>query len=68
MIYYYLIRFLPNREIDKLTGFKTRNLLCIPIHSDKGIIGVTEMVNKKLVSFIVFLCWTLINKLNMEFR
>ncbi|XP_063691234.1 cAMP and cAMP-inhibited cGMP 3',5'-cyclic phosphodiesterase 10A-like, partial [Bolinopsis microptera] len=37
-----------NKEIDKLTGFKTRNLLCIPIHSDKGIIGVTEMVNKKL--------------------
>ena len=41
----------PSREIDKLTGFKTRNLLCVPIHSDKGIIGVTEMVNKKLVIY-----------------
>jgi len=37
-----------NREIDKQTGFKTRNMICTPIRTVKGeIIGVAQVLNKK---------------------
>lgn len=37
-----------NKEIDKITGFKTRNILCMPIRNLKGeIIGVFQLLNKK---------------------
>ncbi|RKY02458.1 hypothetical protein DRP77_07895 [Candidatus Poribacteria bacterium] len=32
--------------IDKITGFKTRNLLCVPIKLEGKVIGVLEVVNK----------------------
>ncbi|OHS97092.1 3'5'-cyclic nucleotide phosphodiesterase family protein [Tritrichomonas foetus] len=36
-----------NRSTDLKTGYKTQNLLCVPIFDDKGNIrGVTEMINK----------------------
>ncbi|KAL5012133.1 hypothetical protein ScPMuIL_010684 [Solemya velum] len=34
-----------NREIDKATGYKTRNILCMPIISKSEIVGVVQMVN-----------------------
>ena len=37
-----------NREIDKQTGFKTRNMVCAPIRTVKGeTIGVAQVLNKK---------------------
>lgn len=34
-------------EIDKLTGYKTKSLLCMPIHNSDGeIIGVAQGINK----------------------
>lgn len=37
-----------NKEIDKKTGFTTRNILCMPIRNLKGeIIGVFQLLNKK---------------------
>lgn len=34
-------------EIDKLTGYKTKSLLCMPIRSSDGeIIGVAQAINK----------------------
>ncbi|XP_053296727.1 dual 3',5'-cyclic-AMP and -GMP phosphodiesterase 11A [Pleuronectes platessa] len=36
-----------SEEIDKLTGYKTRSLLCMPIHNSDGeIIGVAQAINK----------------------
>ncbi|KAM6460572.1 dual 3',5'-cyclic-AMP and -GMP phosphodiesterase 11A isoform 2-T2 [Liasis olivaceus] len=36
-----------NDKIDKLTGYKTKSLLCMPIrNSDGEIIGVAQMINK----------------------
>uniref|UniRef100_A0A803SLF2 Phosphodiesterase n=1 Tax=Anolis carolinensis TaxID=28377 RepID=A0A803SLF2_ANOCA len=36
-----------NDEIDKLTGYKTKSLLCMPIRSSDGeIIGVAQAINK----------------------
>ncbi|KAM6348688.1 dual 3',5'-cyclic-AMP and -GMP phosphodiesterase 11A [Alca torda] len=36
-----------NDEIDKLTGYKTKSLLCMPIrNSDGEIIGVAQAINK----------------------
>lgn len=36
-------------EIDKLTGYKTKSLLCMPIRSSDGeIIGVAQAINKTL--------------------
>ncbi len=41
-----------NPEIDKITGFVTRNILCVPIKTFKGeIIGVAQMLNKKKGDF-----------------
>ncbi|MGB3494574.1 MAG: GAF domain-containing protein [Elainellaceae cyanobacterium] len=38
-----------NREIDKQTGYRTRNILCLPIVSgDRGqVIAVVQLLNKK---------------------
>lgn len=38
-----------NRNMDTMTGFKTRNVLCMPIRANRGggrIIGVVQMANK----------------------
>eukprot|EP00933_Yihiella_yeosuensis_P082873 TRINITY_DN96884_c0_g1_i1.p1 TRINITY_DN96884_c0_g1~~TRINITY_DN96884_c0_g1_i1.p1 ORF type:complete len:881 (+),score=143.70 TRINITY_DN96884_c0_g1_i1:50-2692(+) len=36
-----------NTEVDRATGFKTRNILCVPIRASKaGIIGVAQLINK----------------------
>ncbi|KAJ3118903.1 hypothetical protein HDU96_006554 [Phlyctochytrium bullatum] len=36
-----------NRTIDMKTGFKTRNILCMPMRNTQGeIIGVTQIINK----------------------
>ena len=36
-----------NPEVDKHTGYKTRNLLCAPVRNwDNRIIGVTEVLNR----------------------
>jgi adenylate cyclase len=41
-----------NREVDRQTGFKTRNILCVPItHRDGKIIGVTQVLNKSVEGF-----------------
>ncbi|KAJ3072848.1 hypothetical protein HDU98_002771 [Podochytrium sp. JEL0797] len=41
-----------NPDVDKKTGYKTRNMLCIPIRNIGGInIGVTQMINKKVGAF-----------------
>ena len=38
-----------NQEMDKQTGFKTRNILCAPIRarSGDGVVAVIQMLNKK---------------------
>ena len=37
-----------NREIDDQTGFRTRNMLCLPIANKEGaIIGVSQVLNKR---------------------
>ncbi len=34
-------------KVDKASGFRTRNLLCVPMHNkDKEVIGVLEVLNK----------------------
>uniref|UniRef100_A0A8D0L4N8 Phosphodiesterase n=1 Tax=Sphenodon punctatus TaxID=8508 RepID=A0A8D0L4N8_SPHPU len=36
-----------NDEIDKLTGYKTKSLLCMPIRNSEGeVIGVAQAINK----------------------
>jgi adenylate cyclase len=36
-----------NRTIDQQTGFKTRNILCVPLRTLKGdVIGVAQLLNK----------------------
>lgn len=34
------------QEIDKLTGFKTHTVLCVPLFSQNQLIGVLEVLNK----------------------
>jgi adenylate cyclase len=37
-----------DQEIDRATGYRTRNILCMPIANKVGVrIGVTEVLNKK---------------------
>jgi adenylate cyclase len=37
-----------NRDVDTRTGYRTRNLLCVPIRNKKGeVIGVTQAINKR---------------------
>ncbi len=41
-----------NREVDQVTGFVTRNILCAPIRTVAGdIIGAAELLNKRDGSF-----------------
>lgn len=35
-----------HEEIDRRSGFLTRNLLCVPLRSPQGIIGVLQVVNR----------------------
>jgi cAMP and cAMP-inhibited cGMP 3',5'-cyclic phosphodiesterase 10 len=35
-----------NPEIDKKTGYHTKNILCMPISGKNGIIGVVQMINR----------------------
>ncbi|MBI5185317.1 MAG: GAF domain-containing protein [Nitrospinae bacterium] len=42
-----------NPEFDIKTGFKTKNLLCVPMENLQGkLIGVLQVLNKEAVSFI----------------
>ncbi|OWF36193.1 cAMP and cAMP-inhibited cGMP 3',5'-cyclic phosphodiesterase 10A-like [Mizuhopecten yessoensis] len=34
-----------NREVDKLTGYRTRNILCMPIVSKDQVVGVVQLIN-----------------------
>ena len=36
-----------NPEIDERTGFKTKSLLCVPLKTKYGVMGVLELLNKK---------------------
>ena len=36
-----------NPEVDSITGFQTRSVLCVPLKMKAGIIGVVELLNKK---------------------
>lgn len=36
-----------NPEIDGRTGFKTKSLLCVPLKTKYGVMGVLELLNKK---------------------
>lgn len=41
-----------NREVDRQTGYKTKNMICTPIKTVKGeIIGVAQVLNKKKGKF-----------------
>jgi len=41
-----------NAEIDRETGYRTRNILCVPIRNwDGKVIGVTEVLNKRSGAF-----------------
>jgi adenylate cyclase len=41
-----------NPDVDKKTGYQTRNILCAPIRTTKGeIIGVAQVLNKRLEAF-----------------
>jgi adenylate cyclase len=41
-----------NPEIDKRTGYRTRNILCVPLRNrDDQVIGVTEVLNKRSGDF-----------------
>lgn len=35
-----------NDTVDKLTGYHTKTILCMPIFIRGGVIGVVQMVNK----------------------
>lgn len=37
-----------NSEFDQRTGYRTRSILCMPIHTNKGnIVGVVQLLNKR---------------------
>jgi putative methionine-R-sulfoxide reductase with GAF domain len=36
-----------NPDIDAVTGYETRSVLCVPLVTGTGVIGVIELVNKK---------------------
>jgi len=35
-----------NKAVDVKTGFRTRNIMCVPLRGKKGIVGVVQLVNK----------------------
>jgi putative methionine-R-sulfoxide reductase with GAF domain len=36
-----------NTEVDQVTGYDTRSVLCVPLMMKTGIVGVIELLNKK---------------------
>ena len=41
-----------NKEVDKSTGYKTKNILCAPIRTVRGeLLGVAQVLNKKAGKF-----------------
>jgi hypothetical protein len=41
-----------NKEVDRLTGFRTRNILCLPLKDQEGVIfGAIQSINKKGSTF-----------------
>jgi adenylate cyclase len=41
-----------NQDVDQKTGFRTRNILCVPMRTNEGqTIGVTQVINKKAGPF-----------------
>ena len=41
-----------NQDVDQKTGFRTRNILCVPMRTGEGqTIGVTQVINKKAGPF-----------------
>ncbi|MFA5914513.1 MAG: GAF domain-containing protein [Burkholderiales bacterium] len=41
-----------NKEVDRRTGYRTRNILCVPIRNKKReVIGVTQVLNKHVGDF-----------------
>ncbi|KAG4073640.1 hypothetical protein HA402_000864 [Bradysia odoriphaga] len=40
-----------NRTVDAITGYKTETILCMPIYIRGSLIGVVQMVNKRLGYF-----------------
>ena len=41
-----------NQDVDHKTGFRTRNILCVPMRTNEGqTIGVTQVINKKAGPF-----------------
>ncbi|XP_058455487.1 probable 3',5'-cyclic phosphodiesterase pde-5 isoform X2 [Malaya genurostris] len=40
-----------NRSIDQLTGYKTESILCMPIFIRGNVIGVVQMINKRIGYF-----------------
>ena len=51
------------QKVDKVTGFKTRNIICIPAIQKDALIGVLELMNKcggdfteEDKEFLIFMC------------
>ncbi len=41
-----------NQEVDRRTGYRTRNILCVPIRNkNRDVIGVTQVLNKNVGDF-----------------
>ena len=41
-----------NQDVDQKTGFRTRNIVCVPMRTGEGqMIGVTQVINKKAGPF-----------------
>ncbi len=41
-----------NQEVDRRTGYRTRNILCVPIRNkNREVIGVTQVLNKNVGDF-----------------
>ena len=41
-----------NQEVDRRTGYRTRNILCVPIRNKKReVIGITQVLNKQAGDF-----------------
>ena len=41
-----------NQEVDRRTGYRTRNILCVPIRNkNREVIGITQVLNKRAGDF-----------------
>lgn len=36
-----------DQKVDTITGYQTKSILCVPLKTKKGIIGIIEILNKK---------------------